>query len=302
MSIHLGDCMDGMKSLADNSIDVVITDPPYFLDGLCNNWSKEGIDKKGSSKCISNLPKGMKFDKKQTIKFREFYTNFSKEVFRVLKPGGAFLSFSSPRLYHALGTAVDEAGFEIRDMMGWIYTQSQVKSFSQDHIIQNDKKMSQEQKDDLKMFCRNWKTPQLKPAIEPICIAVKPIEGRYIDNFAKYGVGLVNFGEETKVGTKTITPSNIVTTENITEDLDKVFLVDKPNKAEKGEGNTHLSVKPVKLIEHLIKLFTREGALVMDPFMGSGTTAVAANNTGRGYIGWETNEEYHTIAMSRTQP
>jgi len=185
-----GDCIARMKTLPANSIDMVCTDPPYFLDGLSNNWNKESLDKKGSSAIVGNLPKGMRFDRNQSKKFNEFYSKVSAEVFRILKPGGAFISFSSPRLYHSMAMAIEEAGFEIRDMLGWIYTQSQVKAFSQDHIIEKDKLLTAEQKIKLKEACHNWKTPQLKPAIEPMCLAVKPIEGRYIDNFQTYGTGL----------------------------------------------------------------------------------------------------------------
>ncbi len=150
-------------------------------------------------------------------------------------------------------------------------------------------------------MCKDWKTPQLKPAIEPICLAVKPIEGRYIDNFQKYGVGLMNTSAETKVGTDAnYFPANVVVTnEIIGEELDKVFLVPKPTKIEKGSYNTHLSVKPVNLIAHLIKLFTKEGAVVVDPFMGSGTTAIACIQEKRQYIGFDINEEYIKITERR---
>jgi site-specific DNA-methyltransferase (adenine-specific) len=288
-----------MKTLPANSVDMICTDPPYFLDGLGNTWNKEAIDKKGSSKTVGNLPKGMKFDREQSKKFNEFYSKVSVEVFRVLKPGGAFLSFSSPRLYHSMAWAIEEAGFEIRDMLGWIYTQSQVKAFSQDHIIDKDKTKTEEEKGVLKALCKNWKTPQLKPAIEPICLAVKPIEGRYIDNFEKYGLGLMNTSDETKTG-EGYFPSNIVITEeDIGQEFEKVFLVPKPTKVEKGDYNTHLSVKPVALINHLIRLFTKEGALVLDPFIGSGTTALAAIQTKRNYLGFDINAEYITIAERR---
>lgn len=297
-TISWGDCLTRMKELADCSIDMVCTDPPYFLDGLGNDWNKDNLDKKGSSAIVGNLPKGMKFDRKQSKQFKEFYEKVSREVFRVLKPGGAFISFSSPRLYHAMTYAVEEAGFEIRDMLGWIYTHAQVKAFSQDHIIDRDKTMTPSQKETLKQQCHNWKTPQLKPAIEPMCLAVKPIEGRYIDNFQKYGTGLMNTSDDTKVG-EGYFPANIVTTEAIEENLDKVFLVNKPTKAEKGDYNTHLSVKPVHLISHLIKLFTKEQAIVLDPFMGSGTTAVACIQSKRQYIGFEINQEYIEIGEKR---
>jgi site-specific DNA-methyltransferase (adenine-specific) len=296
MIIH-GECIAEMKKMEPNSVDMICTDPPYFLDGLGSDWDKKAIDKKGQSKLVGNLPKGMKFDRKQSANFRQFYTEVSKEAFRVLKPGGAFLSFSSPRLYHAMASGMEDSGFEIRDMLGWVYTQSQVKAFSQDHIIANDKTRTPAQKEELKKKCENWKTPQLKPAIEPICFAVKPIEGRYIDNFDKYGTGLMNTGPDTKVG-EDYFPSNIVVTDD-TLGLDKVFLVPKATKSEKGEYNTHLSVKPVDLISHLIRLFTIEGAVVLDPFMGSGTTAVSCIQTKRKFVGFDINSEYIDIANRR---
>lgn len=296
--IFHGECIELMKKIPDSSIDMVCTDPPYFLDGLGNDWNKQALDNKGSSAIVGNLPKGMKFDRNQSKKFKEFYSKVSSEVYRILKPGGAFVSFSSPRLYHSMAMAIEDAGFEIRDMLGWIYTQSQVKAFSQNHIIENDKKMDAEQKQALKEACDNWKTPQLKPAIEPMCLAVKPIEGRYIDNFQKYGTGLMNTSEETKTG-EGFFPSNIITTDNIEESMDRVFLVSKPTKKEKGDYNTHLSVKPVNLIAHLLKLFTKEGAIILDPFMGSGTTALACIQSKRKYIGFDINLEYVKITDKR---
>jgi len=296
--VSCGECVELMKRIPSDSIDMVCTDPPYFLDGLGDDWNKETLDSKGSSSVVGNLPKGMKFDRNQSKKFNIFYSKVSSEVFRILKPGGAFISFSSPRLYHSMAMAIEESGFEIRDMLGWIYTQSQVKAFSQDHIIEKDKLLTTEQKKQLKETCNNWKTPQLKPAIEPMCLAVKPIEGRYIDNFQKYGTGLMNTSEETKTG-QGFFPSNIVTTDTIEESMDRVFLVSKPNKTEKGDYNTHLSVKPVSLISHLVKLFTREDAIVLDPFMGSGTTAVACVQSKRNYIGFDINKEYIGITEKR---
>ena len=296
--VSYGECVEMMKKIPSNSIDMVCTDPPYFLDGLGDDWNKERLDNKGSSAVVGNLPKGMKFDRNQSKKFNEFYSKVSSEVYRILKPGGAFISFSSPRLYHSMAMAIEDTGFEIRDMLGWIYTQSQVKAFSQDHIIEKDKLLNSEQKKQLKETCNNWKTPQLKPAIEPMCLAVKPIEGRYIDNFQKYGTGLMNTSEETKTG-EGFFPSNIITTDKVEESMDRVFLVSKPNKTEKGDYTTHLSVKPVSLISHLIKLFTKEGAIVLDPFMGSGTTAIACVQSKRRYVGFDINKEYIKITERR---
>lgn len=295
-TIYVGSCLDYMRSLPANSVHMICTDPPYFLDGLGNDWDTNTLESRGESRLVGNLPKGMKFDRSQSTKFRTFYTEVSAECFRILKPGGVFLSFCSPRLYHAMATAVEDAGFEIRDMIGWVYTQSQAKAFSQDHIINKDKVMTEEEKEALKAQLQGWKTMQLKPAIEPICLAVKPVEGRLIDNMRAHGVGLLNTNQTSESGRA---PSNIVTSDPITEEYDSVFMVKKPTKGEKGEYNTHLSVKPVHLIEHLVRLFTQEGAIVLDPFMGSGTTAVACVHTGRKYLGCEINRAYVDIIARR---
>ena len=295
-TIFPGNCLEYMKGLPANSVHMICTDPPYFLDGLGSDWDTTELEARGESRLVGNLPKGMKFDRSQSTKFRAFYSEVSAECFRVLKPGGAFLSFCSPRLYHAMATAMEDAGFEIRDMIGWIYTQSQAKAFSQDHIIAKDKTMTEAEKEALKAQLNGWKTPQLKPAIEPICLAVKPIEGRYIDNMRAHGVGLLNTAQTVADNRA---PSNVVTSEPISGEYDSVFLVKKPTKAEKGDYNTHLSVKPVQLIEHLVRLFTQEGAIVLDPFMGSGTTAVACVHTKRHYLGCEVNRAYLDIINRR---
>ena len=111
------DCMEELAKLDDNRIDCVITDPPYFIDKLDNKWSAGDIkdDKKNSH--IKHLPKGMKFDKKQVKSLYDYYLALSRVLFAKMKPGAYFLSFSSPRLYHAIAMAVELAGFEIRDMI-----------------------------------------------------------------------------------------------------------------------------------------------------------------------------------------
>ena len=93
--------------------------------------------------------------------------------------------------------------------------------------------------------------------------------------------------------------SNVITTEEFNELYDKNFLISKPNKEEKGDFNNHITVKPVKLIEHLIKIFSKENSLVVDPFLGSGTTSIACKNTNRKCIGIELNKEYYDISLER---
>ncbi len=303
--IHLGDCLNGMKSLPNNSVDLCLTDPPYFIDGLDEKWELDKISKRLDNKkgTIKSLPKGMKYDRQQGYNFEKYYLEISKEIYRILKPGGFFLSWSAPRLYHRLAVAVEDAGFEIRDMYSWLYTQNQMKAMGLKHFI-NKKltkgEISKEEAQNLTENINGWKTPQVKSCFEPICFAQKPTEGTYLDNWNKYGVGLVNMNIH--IG-ENKAPANIVMDEEEVEEifsvLSSAFLVNKPNKKEKGNSNIHLSVKPQLLCQYFIRLLTKNGATVLDPFSGSGTTGVAALLSCRNYIGYEKNREYYDISLNR---
>lgn len=285
-----------LKKIENDSIDVVLTDPPYFLDKLDSNWNIEEVNNPKNQYTIKSLPAGMKFDREQGKKLYEWYLEISKEIYRILKPGGFFFSFSSPRLYHRMASAVDDAGFEIRDAFIWLYTQNQMKAMSLNHII---KKMdlSDEEKNKLIKKLEGWKTPQLKSCFEPIVMGQKPTDGRYLDNILNYEIGLLN--TNIRIGDD-MYPSNVVSLEEIDEIIDRVFLINKPNKLEKGEYNTHKTVKPLALCEYLLKLTVfSKNAIVLDPFVGSGTTAVAAKKLGFNYIGIEINKEYVEIAKKR---
>ena len=292
------DCMIELKNMKDDSIDCVITDPPYFIDKLDDNWSNTQLmnDKKNSH--IKHLPKGMKFDKNQVKRLYDFYLKFSELLFKKMKPGGYFLTFSSPRLYHAVAMSCDIAGFEVRDMINWTYTQSMPKGMSVSHII-DKMDISNEEKKKLKEKYKDFKTPQIKSCFEPICVAMKPIgKLTFIKNELKYNTGLLNFSEKVGIGNDHV-PANIITTEEFNEIYDKNFLIQKESKSEKGKNNTHLTVKPVKLLEHLIKIFSKEESMVVDPFVGSGTTLIACKNSNRKCIGMEINKDYYKIALDR---
>jgi site-specific DNA-methyltransferase (adenine-specific) len=298
IQIYNSDCIEYIKTLDDNSIDLVLTDPPYFIDKLDNKWSSDEINGEKKNSHIKHLPKGMKFDKKQVKKLYDYYLELSELLFTKLKPGGYFLSFSSPRLYHAIAMACDIAGFEIRDMINWNYTQSMPKGMSVTHII-NKMDMPPEDKVNLIEEYKDFKTPQIRSCFEPICVAMKPIgKLTFIKNELNFKTGLLDFSQKVGIGNDRV-PANIITTEEYNETYDKNFLVSKPGKREKGENNTHITVKPIALIEHLIKLFSKKGATVLDPFLGSGTTALASKNTERNCIGLEINTEYYEICKSR---
>ncbi len=290
-----GDALEILPTLEPESVDAVITDPPYFLDKLDQDWDDARIRRLTIGQVIRHLPAGMKLDPEQGRRFYEWYSQVALQVKRVLKPGGFFFSFSSPRLYHRLACAVEDAGFLIRDTFLWVYLQNQPKAMSLNHFIER-MPISEEQKRNLKKRLRGWRTPQIKSCYEPILVAQKPYERTLLENFLTHGVGL--FNTNLRIGIN-FYPSNILTVEHIEELMDKYFLIAKPDSREKGEYNIHPTVKPLALCDYLILLGTQEGALILDPFVGSGTTAVSAKRLGRHFIGIDINPNYLDIARRR---
>ena len=188
---------------------------------------------------------------------------------------------------------------------------------SLNHIILKKKGLSETEKEDLIQTYTNYKTPQLRSCFEPICVAMKPIEESFLNNEIKYRTGLLDFSQKVGFSSESAlhikgsefialgkTPSNVITAEELTskgfnKEYDKNFLISKPNKKEKGSFNNHITVKPIALMEHLIRIFSKEGSVVLDPFMGSGSTGIACIKNNRKFIGIEKNEEYYRISCLR---
>ena len=290
--IILGNAFEVIKQIEDNAIDLVLTDPPYFLDKLDQKWSHEDVIKgKSSSGVVKNLPIGMKFDPMQSYKAYDWFYEVSRELIRVLKPGGWLLAFSHPRLYHRFACAAEDAGFYLRDTFIWLYTQNQPKAFSLQHFLKDEDKDKE-----LIELLKVYKVPKVKSCFEPIIVAQKPPEGSLLENFKKYKVGL--FNTSVNLGNNKFI-ANVMSTVSIEPIIDKYFLVEKPTKEERGSYNDHPFVKPVSLCKKLIEITTLPDAIVFDPFMGSGTTILASILIGRRYIGVEVNEHYYKIASKR---
>jgi site-specific DNA-methyltransferase (adenine-specific) len=290
------DCFDVFASLEDGSVDAVITDPPYFLDQLATDWKTDKGVKVTSASQVTSLPAGMKFDPAQGLAFHAFMLKVGIEAMRVLKPGGFFLSFSAPRLYHRCATGLEDAGLHIRDMWSWLYTQNQVKAMSVARFADMTN-MSEQEKAVLSAELAVWKTPQIKSCLEPIVCAQKPPDGTFARNWVEHRTSLVN--TSARVGTDgQMMPANVMTTGAIDSALDKAFLLPKPTRTEKGD-TSHISVKPLALMDQLIRLTTLPGALVMDPFNGSGSTGISALRLGRNYVGAELSAEYYEQSLKR---
>lgn len=279
--VLLGDALEQMRALPNESVHLIATDPPYFIDGMGSDWNRQGLNARtGKAGVVGSLPVGMKFDPAQARAFQAFMEPIAEQAMRILKPGGFFIALSQARLYHRLAVAAEDAGFEIRDMLAWNY-EGQAKAFSMDHFIRK-MKISEAEKKALLASIGGRKTPQLKPQLEPMVLAQKPRIGTFVQNWVEHGTGLV----DTTASLDGKFPGNVMT-------------VPKPTKEEKGAGNEHLTVKPVRLMEHLINLFSAPGQLVLDPFLGSGTTGVAAIRAGRDFLGVEIDPTYAKIASKR---
>lgn len=270
------DCRQGLKKLEDNSISLVLTDPPYFIDGMGDDWNTGKLKKRMKKSGVVSLPAGMKFDRNQGNHLYHFLKPIADEWIRVLRPGGFCLVFSQNRLVHRAGCALEDAGFEIRDVMLWRY-EGQAKAFKQEHFIRN-MNISQKEKDRLIEKIGGRKTPQLKPQGEMIILAQSPREGTFVENYDKWETGLIDV--ENPVITPIDFPGNVIV-------------------SKKPKDRIHLTEKPIKLLRHLIRIFSKEESTVLDCFAGSGTTCIAALIENRHFIGYEIELDMHAKAIHR---
>ena len=142
--LHHGNCLDILRTMPDCSIDAVVTDPPYGLSFMGKRWDYD-------------VPS----------------TEIWAECLRVLKPGGYLLAFAGTRTQHRMAVRIEDAGFEIRDMLAWMYG----SGFPKSHNLDGDR--------------QGWGTA-LKPAMEPITMARKPFKATVAQNVQEWGTGAIN--------------------------------------------------------------------------------------------------------------
>jgi len=431
--IH-GDCIEVLRAMPDCSVDAVVTDPPYGLSFMGKKWDYDVPGVEVWAECL-----------------------------RVLKPGGHLLAFAGTRTQHRMAVRIEDAGFEIRDMIAWVYgsgfpksldvskaidkmdaaqeqqarryrftewvrstgiTSKQIDEATQTnmgghyttaasqpaimtrehleacrHLLGEIPEWVEREADIRSVESKNFAerevvgqkiingeegtaggykngiasiqganisinrsiditiaaTPEakqwegwgtaLKPALEPITVARKPLIGTVAENVLQHGTGAINVdggrvafvsdadrrestakNQHADFGTQPMTNNNVYGdysmiqpanynppgrwpanfihdgSEEVTDLLGsaaRFFYCAKASKADRGENNHHPTVKPTDLMRYLCRLVTPPGGVVLDPFMGSGSTGKAAALEGFSFIGIEREAEYVAIAQAR---
>ena len=316
-----GDCRDILKRMQPNSVHAVVTDPPYGIKFMGKDWDGAVA----------------------------FQPDTWREVLRVMKPGAYLLAFGGSRTAHRMTCAIEDAGFEIRDCIMWLYGQGFPKSHN------------------LKDEWAGWGTA-LKPAYEPIILARKPLDGTVVANTLRHGCGGLNidaclipaadgvpqfnkrnepssntfgdglngsnrtgvvatgrwpanvahdgsdeveaafaaFGERASTETNANGRSYASAAETDgalfghrkqgplygdTGTASRFFYCGKATPQDRA-GSKHPTVKPIKLMQWLVRMVTPPGGTVLDPFCGSGTTLQAATELGFNFIGIDQSKEY----------
>lgn len=330
MRLINADCFEALKELADNSVDAVVSDPPYGL-GRCSPAEV--------AECMIAWAKGETWTPKGSGFMSKVWDAWVpppelwREVLRVLKPGGHGLIFAGSRTQDLMGMSLRLAGFEMRDVVQWLYGSGFPKSHDVSKAIDKSKGAEREAGK-----WEGWGTA-LKPAYEPALLVRKPLSGTIADNVLSFGVGGINIDgcrnprkKECKAYVRSKSeywqldsgiyephasgrfPTNVIIDQATAQQLDqqadsvsRFFYCAKPSTSERGagikaeakRGNIHPTVKPIDLMKYLARLITPPGGIVLDPFMGSGSTGCACALEGFDFIGIEREPDYFEIAQSR---
>jgi len=282
------DSIEALKELPTASVHLILSDIPYGIaaadwDVLHRNTNsalrgkspaqqKAGAIFKTRGKPINGWSEA---DRAIPREYYEWCATWAAEWKRVLKPGGAAIIFAGRRLAHRCIAAMEDAGFSFKDMIAWMRTRAPHRAQRLSIVFdrRGDKRTAKE--------WSGWRLGNLRPTFEPILWFLKPyqIGATIADNVLSEAVGAFNEKAFTKYAGSA---SNVIQCSLAAD-----------------EGGLHPTQKPVKLLQALIELTTKEGQLVLDPFCGSGSTLLAARNTGRRYLGFEISPKYIKIARSR---
>jgi len=284
--ITLGDCMEHLPRLPAESVHLCISDIPYGI----NHAPWDVLHKNTNSALLGQSPaqagkSGFKrrgkpingwnaADRHIPKEYQAWCSRWTDMLFPAMKEGASVFIFGARRTLHRAIIALEDSGFLLRDILAWEKSNAHHRAQSLENLVRNRGLHAEAER------WAGWKVGNLAPLWEPVAWFFKPYRHTILDNVLKNEVGGVNIAECLVDGRS---PTNVL-------------------RFDQETGNKlHETQKPLALIEYLIKLATRENQLVLDPFMGSGTTAVAARNLSRHFIGFEVQEEFWRIAQERVQ-
>lgn len=289
-----GNSVEIIKGFPDSSIHAIISDIPYGIgfedwDILHNNTNsafcgtsqaqiKAGKIFKRRGKPLNGWSDA---DKRIPLEYQQWCDTWANEWLRILKPGATCFIFAGRRFAHRCICSLEDAGFTFKDELAW------EKNFAP-HRAQHLSSIFYRKNDNInEEKWKNWRVANLRPLFEPILWFQKPykIGTTIADNTIEQQVGAWNELALFKYNDhydKSLITSNIIKVTN-----------------SQGDRREHPAQKPIKLMELLISLVTIENQIILDPFMGSGTTCVAAKKLKRRYIGIEIDSNYVTIAENR---
>lgn len=276
------DCRQGLAGLRSRNgrqVSLVVTDPPYFLDGMGADWNHHKLRRRVKKGVVGGIPAGQKFDPAQGRNLQAFLTPIAAQLLAVMRPGAFALCFSQARLSHRTAIAFEDAGFEIRDLLAWQY-EGQAKAARVHYHIRRKGLEPAEERRWLEL-AGDRKTPQVKPQMETIILAQAPKDGDCTENWIKHQTGLIDLSNP------------VVHPERCPGQL---IPVAKPK-----QRYDHMTPKPVDLLRHLIRIFSNDSpdTLVLDPFAGTGSAGVAARLEGRSFLGFEKDPEVAAAADRR---
>jgi site-specific DNA-methyltransferase (adenine-specific) len=301
------DCLTLMPELPEGSVEAVVTDPPYGIGFAGEAWDSGRLT--------------------DAATFQRWTSAWATEALRVLKPGGWLAAFGTPRTFHRLVAGVEDAGFEVRDQLLWLYANGVPKSHYRGDGLGS----------------------ALKPAYEPVLLARKPMDGTLDANLAEHGTGALQIDAARvprRDGGQGFWPANVAVShgpkcrqEHCQPDcpvalmnaeprrgsgISRLLYTSKASRAEREAGcealpltevpiyprgersvrlvrNSHPTVKPLALMRWITRLLCPPGGTVLDPFTGSGSTGAASVLEGRRFIGIERDDRYVPVACARIE-
>jgi len=288
-TITNGDCIEHLKHLETESIDLFLSDIPYGInldewDVLHKNTNSALLGESPAQKGKTGFKRRGKpingwssADRNSGKEYQEWCESWSSLIFPIMKEGASVFVFGARRTLHRAINAFEDSGFLLKDVLAW-------KKPSAHHRAQRLSGILEKRglQDDAEKW-KGWRLGNLAPIYEPIAWFFKPYKITITDNILKNDVGALNIAECKINGTS---PTNL-----LEFGFESVY----------DENKFHEAQKPVALLEFLITLTTTENQIVLDPFMGSGTTAVAAKKLNRNFIGFEIDENYTLLANQRIE-